>query len=318
MAKVHTPASGTDIADALFSQLLEFRWRDVSFPATSFETSLRHDLAEHKFPDHDGADIESTGLAPVEIAARIPFRNGVIPARSESFGILYPTQFRRFITAMADKSTGTLQHPEFGSILCKPVSCKVVWAAEPRDGVDVDVQWLQTIDSATAAEFFSESPVQTATLGALDLDSNIGTLGPVLPQTPEFKPTFADTMRSIQAIGDTVTLLAHRGAGVINSLQYRIDAIEESVRRAEKAGDVTLWALRQAAGRMRSGLEGLRETLLQSKGRRIGLYPVRKVMTLAGVAAAIPTAVTDLMNLNPALLRNPVVLPGQIVRYYAS
>ena len=299
--------------DELFAQLKEFSWRGIAFPATTFETVLRHDLAEHKYPDRDGADVEATGLAPIEITARVPFRNGVIPARSESFGRLYPDTWRRFIAAMADKSTGTLQHPELGPLRCKPHSVRTVWAAEPRDGVDVDCSWIETIDPQQKVAM--PSPIQTAMRGALDLDASLGTVAS-LPQTPTYEPNFADMMRGIQAIGDSVTLLSHRGAGVIASVEYRAQAVIDSVDRADKAGDVTLWALRQAAERVKSGVRGLRDTLLQSK-RRIGLYPVPKPMTLAGVAAALSVDVTDLIDLNPGLLRLPIVAQGAIVRFYA-
>lgn len=307
------PVANTDIASELFSQLLEFKWRDVSLPTTTFELSLKQTLAEHKYPDKDGANIEATGREPLEISARIPFRNGAVPAKSESWGILYPDQWRKFLAAAADKSDGVLQHPELGAIICKLVSFKTVWAADVRDGVDVDCVWMETISTDTAAEFLAPTPITTATLGATDLDANIGDAGPLLPQTPAFKPSFADTMRSIQAIGDTVSGIKYSIAGQVNSLQFRAQLVEQSVNRAGQP--VTLWPLRQNAIRVQDGLSNLRQTLLQSK-RKVGLYPVKVDQTLASVAQAAGAAIEDVINLNPSLLRNPIVLAGTYVRFY--
>ena len=120
MAEMFTGTIPADIlldASQLFASLLEFRWRDVSFPTTEFTTELRQDLAIHKLVDRDGAFVEGTGRAPLQITARVACLNGLDAGPNEHWQRpLYPYTWRKLFEACADKSTGTLQHPELGPI----------------------------------------------------------------------------------------------------------------------------------------------------------------------------------------------------------
>ena len=95
----------------LFEQLNACSWRDIPFPISSMKVTVSQDLVQHKYWGVDGASVEATGRAPLEIEAVIPFVNGIVPGKGEKWGVLYPTQFRSFLKAFVDKKTGTLVHP---------------------------------------------------------------------------------------------------------------------------------------------------------------------------------------------------------------
>lgn len=301
----------------LFEQLQEFKWRDISFPASTFSVHLRHSLATHRYPNVDGANVEATGRDELVFRARIPFYNGVVPGKGETFGILYPETYRKFLAAMADKSTGKLQHPELGLIECKPEECNTEWAADRRDGVTVDVTWVETEDQAvdTNAIFNSDSPITNVSLGALDLDASLGLALDQFPTLPKYQPDFAATMRSITAISDQVSLLSQRVKGKLDGVAYRVENLSNSISKARSS--VLTAKLGPSTERLKAGIIDLRKTL-GTTGKTIVFEVVRTPMTLANVAQNAGAPIVELIKLNNDLVREPVVAAGTIVRHYKT
>ena len=131
----------------LFAQLLEFQWRGIRFPITETVLELRQDLAIHKLVDRDGASIEGTGRAPLQINVRVPFLNGLTRGRAELWeSPLYPTAWRQVFAACADKSNGVVTHPELGDITCKCEVMSTRWSGDVRSGVFVNMTFLETDD----------------------------------------------------------------------------------------------------------------------------------------------------------------------------
>ncbi len=329
------------MTETLFAQLNAFEWRSsgasppVQFPCTSMHVELMHDLAEHKFWGVDGARIEATGRAPFVFTASIPFRNGIVPGKSEKWGILYPTAYREFLKATADRATGTLVHPELGELLCKVKQVSTQWDAHRRDGCDVTATWIETLPpDAFEISVSTDSPIGTVELSALDLDASIRTVSPALPELPKYQPDFAATMRSIAAVGDQIALNSQRRAGQVDAVMYRINAIEDSVTRViarepttvaeivkpdttARARSALAWPIRLSVTRMRNDLHDVRLRLL-ADGRPITHYTVPASVTLAGLVPATGAKVADLMALNPHLMSNPVIPAGTVIRLYTS
>ena len=253
----------------LFSQLREFKWRDVSFPSSSFEVTVQQDHAQHRYPGQDGANIEATGRAPLYFTAKIPFRNGIAPGKGESWGdisteTLYPFVYRKFLLACADRSTGSLQHPELGESRCKVESVRTLWDANRRDGVDVDVSWIEsTEDLLDATNIHAASPIATAEQAGADLDGQLAS-SLTVPVRPEFKPDFGDIMRGLKGISDQLSILEQRTVGKIDQVLYRVDALSDSVAKNKSSLD---WPLIQSIERIRDSLLRLKEASIQAGGR---------------------------------------------------
>lgn len=325
----------------LFSQLYPFTWKSgggvsVQFPVTAMRVELSQDLVEHRVWGQDGAHVESTGKAPVVFTAEIPFINSIVPGKNERWGVLYPTTYREFLVAMADRRTGELTHPELGLVNCKPKSCESSWRGEETAGCRVTASWVETLlpEEVGFIRLNTDSPATNAELAALDLDASIRDINPPLPSLPAYTPDFADTMRDVAAVVDQVGLLSQREAGKIDQVNYRLGAIESSITRTTRvvpqnvrqildrdptgpAKRVLSWPMLAATTTMRSALHDSRKKLLQG-GRPVSLYSVPRAMTLAMVVLATGAKIGDLVKLNPGIMGKPIVSIGTSVRYFAD
>jgi len=329
----------------ILEQLLPCSWTGVNrprieFPVTTITLSMDQDLAEHKFWGVDGVQVEATGRNSLVFEATIPFRNGIVPGKSENWGILYPTAFRQFLTACADRATGILVHPELGEFTCKVKSLRTSLTGERRDGVDVTVTWVETLfpEDISNIEDSSNSPVANAEISALSLDSNLDQLTTVDAKykLPVYAPTFADSVNQLTSITDRISLQEQRYVGVIDKVSYRLNQIEDSVTRVvtpprtsvksiinpnpqatNKAIATLAWPIRASIGQLRNTLNDVVKKILQT-GQKIIFYRVPSPVTLAGVSVSTGAGIVDLMNLNPSLVGQPFLQTGTMVRYYSG
>ncbi len=322
--------------NALFEQLLEFKWKDISFPTSKFALRLRHDLAQHKYPGKDGANVEETGRAPYQFTASIPFLNGAVPGKGETWGILYPTQYRQFMTVAAKGTTGVLQHPEFGEVSCKLESCETQWDATRRDGVIVECVWIETILAGDDVDLVNSrpSPISGVLLGALDLDAQISTITPPLPVLPAYRPDFAALMRGITSFTDQISLASQRGLGQVDAINYRLNTLQASIQKAGAIPATTVKAiinpptngaaLRALTWPMMNTIESFRASnadlklVLGTNGRPIRIYVTQIDTTLAAIAQNVGAQVSDVIALNPGACEDVVVEARTPIRYYAK
>lgn len=295
--------------------LRECKWRGIAFPISSLRTTLKQDLVEHKYWGQDGARLESTGQAPLTIEVVIPFRNGLAKAKSETWASLYPNTFRFFLLACSDRSIGIFDHPELGEIACKLSSADTVWDPNRRDGVDVHATFVQAnVQNDTSSPLADPSPAAGAQQSGFDLDAAITTLKPPLPTTPVYKANFADSIRSVLAVGDQVSLLQKQVGGKFSELAYRAQQIENSALSAKSA---LMWPIIVACERIKHVANSSPRGKFLQQQREVSYYVVPARTTLAGLVGDIPEAsIGDLIKLNPTLPANPSVLANTVVRYY--
>lgn len=299
----------------LFAQLNSFRWRNIEFPCESFELDISQDQAEHKWPDRDGAHVEGTGMVPRVFTAKALFLNGIKPGIHETqFGQLYPNQYRLFIAACSDRTTGVLQHPEFGNINAKCKSVKTHWAANRRDGVVCDVVWVESDDITFRNLQDTTSPVGAVITAATELDDaltavsdsfHFGSFG-----------GFSDLTSFLTSIVDTATLFEKQVAGKIANVGYQLERLSAAVDRLK---DPRTAGIRQAIERLRDSLNKAKVQLL-ARQPTIAVFIVPKAMTLGQVAAILKASPDDLAHLNAGTLvaQKTSSLPsGTRVRYYA-
>ena len=323
------PFFGTIPADAppsygqLFDQLLEFQWRGIGFPVAEFAVDLRQDQTIHKIVDKDGAHVEGTGRHPLQFTARVPFLNGLSSGLAETWGLsnnwtLYPTVWRQFFQACADKSTGDLQHPELGVITCKCESARTRWAADVRTGVWVDVTWIESDDSAIqlTEALQKESPIATVSSVGAALDAYLSDPTNLkAPELPTFPTTFGDFVNAIRGTIDQTTILQRSFAGRIDNLIYQATSIEDALDRSVNANALN-WPVTQACEQMKSAAYVLKATI-GTKSKTVALYTVPKDSTLGQIAATLGADLGPLMALNVAFVGAGVVPGGSVVRYYA-
>lgn len=302
--------------DFFESELLEAKFRDVTFPTSDFQVKIQQSIAQHARADQDGARIESTGRDPLVFSATIPFRNTVTRGRNETWGTLYPDAHRAFLSAMSDRSTGTLVHPSIGPVLVKAVSCSTSLTGSKRDGEDVTAEWIEYSEDedASNAILSSNSPIGIATINAIDLDSGIDELNLGGFDPDGGLPSFEESMRTITGAIDTASLIARKVFGVIDRVIYRIDAIDFSLR---EAANPQLWPVRQNIFRLRAAMLDLRARA-SFESSDVSLYIVPAPTTLANLASRFDNKVSDMLQLNPGLSARPSVTRGTVVRYYSK
>lgn len=296
-----------------FQQLLPFKWRDQHLPLTKIQVSLAHDLVEHKYWGVDGARVEATGVAPVRISAVIPLSNHIYPGAQEkwSAGDLYPTALRAFIISFAKRTTGLLQHPEFGQIACKPDRMEFELSGESQGATAISASWVETLDDDVVSNVVS-SPVVDIEITAASLEANMASLRKLVPTLPSFDQDLGTFIRKLSAFPDAITILSYRQAGVINNILYQCGRLEAALLRAKNA---LTWAAIQNVQRIKSAAYTARAKFLRPGG--VGLYVVPASTTLAATVSALPagTKFGEVIRLNPDLVRTPLVSKGTPVRY---
>lgn len=310
----------------VIGELSAFSWRELEFPTTRFSVALAHDLVEHKYWGRDGADVEATGRAPLRIRANIPFVNHIFPGPGEKWlqGKLYPFVFNAFLKVFADRSSDVLNHPELGSIRCKPSNLSVEWSGkDTRDGVLVDAEWVETLD--VVGEGFEVS-FRDSQIGNINAASNlesqkldVAALLPPAEQTDFWSVVLSTDLRdvanAITSIGGRAGAAAYTLNGKLSSLEYMADRIERSL---DATNSPLTWPARQSCSRMRDGAQRAR-TNGNHEGRTILHHTTKRALTLAGVSVSIPGAqVGDLLRLNPRLASSPIIPAGTIVRHFAA
>lgn len=133
------------------SNLLELQWRGIPFPSIMFSENGSQQLSVHRFPNQDSARVEPTGRMPSRFTCRAVLTNSVFPGQNESWkqGQLFPLVYDKLLASFytdSSQSPGTLQHPSLGPITCRVVKWDYSFAgAGPRDGVFLDIEWIETI-----------------------------------------------------------------------------------------------------------------------------------------------------------------------------
>lgn len=303
----------------ILKSLQAFSWRGIEFPVTAMRLSISQSLAEHEYWGFDGARVEATGRKPLIFTATIPFLNGIAPGNAERWGQLYPTTFRKFLSAMADKSTGALIHPEMGDLSAKPHSATADWKGDSaRSGAMVEATWTETlVESYDLTALDNPSTVADVRVAATSLDVLETELRSELEgyTLPKFERTFTDTFDELAAVGDQVWAFKLRATGKIDNLIYKANSVREAALRAL---DPLAWPAVQSATRLLDAAEDLRKSVNAAGGRDIVFYSVPSATTVAALVPVTQTPVGELIELNPTLAIDPIVKRDTVIRYYAS
>jgi hypothetical protein len=312
------------VADAL-SGLLEFSWRDISFPTTEFSVSLQHDTATHAPWRKQGENIESTGRKSLVFRASIPFYNNLLQGKSETWTNLYPDRYRKFLNACADIQLGYVEHPELGRWKCKPITCETSWDASRRGGCMVTAEWRESVDlNEDSASALVESPLREADLAAANLDKAIEVptspsrltgeafIREQAPGFPKRQTSFQDVVNAIGSVGDQSKLFAARQAGMVGRIDY---AAKQILRSVDVANDPLLHDVKRQAIRVRNSAADLKRTIESLNGASLVIYSVQRTVTLVGLAQAIGVPLGNVLPFNPALAAKPVVRAGTVIKF---
>lgn len=298
--------------------LVEIKWKDISFPITDVRTSLKHDLVEHRYPDRDGAHVESTGRAPLHVSAKALFYNNVSPGLGESwkYGTMFPSTYNQFVEVCKDRGVGTLQHPFLGKFDAKLVSMETNLDSARRDGVTVDLEWIETIKIETFEEnvIIEPSKLESNAQSVMDAFNEVPKGIPIDRSILEEKINLLDAIDRIKGFIDSLTLIGMKALGQIDKVMYHLNNLMFSI---ERVNDVLLANLKSKIQALKSALNATRQVLNKKLGE-IRFYIVPKDTTIGSLSAKLGNNIVDLIKLNPVIATQPVVKSLTPVRYYKA
>lgn len=290
-------------------QLPRASWREIEFPVSNSEYGFQQEQAPHRYLFRDDKLIESIGRDNPTYRYTIPFREDITGGGwSHLFIGVYPD----FLNACQDRSRGVLTDPVHSSIPAKCVSWRETRDVNRRDGLDVEVEFI----FAPAENDFSSArgiaglvrTLQGAKDFALRLDTEVAKVGfrQQLPPEPTINP-----LDLVSTFSDQVDVAGNQVTAAFGDSALRA---ERTATAIEKLKNPSLEPQRQRARRLREALLSI-----EDKTDPTGTKPLRRITnttdrTVSAVAKLLGLTVQELVRLNPALRRTPLVKAGTELR----
>jgi len=292
---------------------------------------MQQDLAMHKRADRDGAFVEATGRSPATYSLTIPFLDGLTRASTETWEALFPETYDRFRAAWADRSTGELIHPIHGPIQVKPQSWSATLDPDQRNGLIVQVTFVETNSDDDDATI-SPSVYVTAESSAKSLDDKLGTLNPnpnIFDENSEEK-SFSDYIDKLSQYSNPNNTYVQRGVQKINGAIAKAERVKASLDRGMEVKDVLtgrtqplaagIANIRQDADNLINSLIQVRSKLLSSENKPIGTYRVLAPQTMLSLSLILGNTTQELESLNLGIRRQRSVFiaPNTVWKYYVK
>lgn len=293
--------------------LQEAKFRDIAFPVSNVNTSFSQDLVQHRYPDRDGAHVESTGRAPYVFAFKAIFLNNTSRGKNETwaYGNLFPTIFNKFVSACKDRSVGKLQHPIHGTFDVKCQNISYDLNANTRDGVIADVSFIETIKNELAikvptAQAEAEIKALEDALNSLPTQYKI-----VIPEAQ--KADLFDALNDIKAFADTASLAVAKTLGQVDRALAKVNRVGESFRNLNNVAVSSVVSKCTMLSSTLSDIQKSAGSLTESSQERV--YITSERTSLPSLVGPLRTDIISLIKLNQKLARMPIIPAGTAVRY---
>lgn len=326
----------------ILSQLKPCTFRGIEFVVSSFNVRLAHDLAEHKRVGIDGGSVEETGRNPLVFTCRAIFRNHVTVNKAAGYfatSAMYPDRFQQFLDAVGDGTNGDLQTPHMGTFKVKVRSVNVPLNPNIRDGVDVDVEFVESGEDALP----SLSSVTSAKQAGADLDAKSQFKPPEDEKDGFSFESVMGAMNKVAGVANRVELLQKRALGKVKAVIFRVNRTisaykslansvgdtlddltasvgqlgaplrkKQQLKRKSDATEAVVKALR-AGERVRAA--SLASALQAAKPPKLKVYVTRGEMTMSAISYALKIPIMYLVVWNPGLASKVSVPSNTMVRY---
>jgi prophage DNA circulation protein len=286
----------------VLARLSEASWRGITFYHGQMSFGFEQQHVQHLYPDRDAGFIESTGRNPATYTFAVLFRNGIAGWKDTP----YPTVWRKFVAACADRTRGVLVHPEFGDLNVKCKTCRTTWDPARRDGVDVEVEFVEASDEenelATALGKIGTVALSTAR----SIDDALGNVSPV-PELPDtLKPSLLDSLKKLKGSLDQFKQGIGNIGAQIDSVLGGISDLTDTISALD---DPKNYPLIDALQRLFGDVVDLASTSTR-KGKPVTLAQSSQTADVSTVAAFFGMSVEDFLRLNPSLASRTSVAAG--------
>jgi LysM repeat protein len=297
--------------NALFAKKTEAQWRKIIFPFTSRE--VRFGVAVAKYPILYRTELHESLL----VSARV--LTYTIPATDsltiKPYANWFSTQFDKFYQSFhGDRSVGALNDPLYGGIQALPLDWQEAATLEDRNGVRLQVSFVEWIDPNTLESQPKGALVSQAEEHARTLDSEIAKISRFsLPKLPSM--SFSQMIAKVKGFGDQLIRAGTKATATLHDIAGHCEALVRTFDRLRNPGETV--GARAAAQRLHKvSVEMAKRAADPAK--LVKEVTTNTWQTITGLAADAGMAVADVLALNPGLSGLNRVPPGTKVRVHRS
>lgn len=264
-------------------------------------------LAESRYPYIDGASHQFMGRDPFPMKFKFYFLNSLR-------GDMFPELFNLWLPVFTTGALGELAHPILGEVNARCHDWTVELAAQMTSGVVVNVTFIESLKDVDDEEFSFGAETQSLAANAEACDIGMAIFDIPYP-TGEGAPT------SLGHMIDQLTSFSHSARnqieGALNQAIGTVDKIIITAEGPRQGGLVPVWALHDNLVMLRNNLSNtLNKRLLSKTERVIQETVLSNDHTFETIAARQGNTVSDIMTLNPSLVKFPILRAGTVVKYY--
>ena len=301
------------------ADLPELEWRGLTAPFTSASFDVAFDLAPRAYYGVDGFGHDNTGRQSSPFPCSLVFLNTVRPNS-------FPALYNEWVAAcIDDKSPDWLLHPLRGLTRARVQSFGVVFEASRRAGVIVNVVFVETVEDLDQRVPFggpADAPEAAATaadeaLAAVGVSYPAPTIVPVLTTTGQ-PPTLDNATSLTEAYAAVKGQLFSASLTATSALNRLLGIVATLLDDVDDLGDHDAWAAHSNLIAFYASLKRIQRDAERLVARATATRTLKKDTTLDEFARDVGNNLVDIMSLNVQALRSPVVLKGEVLRYYTG
>ncbi|MGK3981306.1 hypothetical protein WMF38_57445 [Sorangium sp. So ce118] len=276
-------------------------------PCKTVGLDFEHSLPVRQYPYVDGDGHDHTGRRSATMPVQLLFLNTL--TLEQPGIILFPSVFNQWLERLLDGRAGNLEHPIFGNRRARVARGSVPLVAEVRDGVVVDVTFVETLDEPEQQIPFAgpETSVAASAMAAQEACDEYDI------DYPDGESDGTDLVSAVRGVIGQLDSTASQIDGTINRVMGNVTRMLDD---AEALNDHNAYAAIDNLTTLWAGLKQLKEHLPVQLQRAVGVAVTDATTTLDKIALARGNKLEDIINLNPLLLAEPFVLKGVKYKYF--
>lgn len=291
-------------------QLQRASWRGIEFPVLSRGFGFQQENSETKFIFRDKALIESLGQKNPTWRYTIPFREDIAKGPWVNlFTVVYP----KFLAACVDRSRAELIDPVHGFKPAKCVSLSETLSPQRRDGIDVEVEFIEAPPEKPETAVRVPKTLQGAVGMAGQLDRQLRAVNRQFQKPPpEPKNSPLDALSSVT---DQVSVGIDKVTAAFADAAFRV---EKSVASLQELKSVSVAPTMLQAKRLQYAILQLEEETDPTGARVTRRLTTGVDYSIAALSMRLGMSIQELIRLNPFLRRTPLVKAGTELRVTAE
>lgn len=294
-----------------FDSLPHFSWRGIKVPIIGRRRTFSHQEVTHQIQYASGEIVEITVSNNWRFDYTLPFREGIDKG---GYGALFTKRLKDFQAAFEDRLPGELIDPVHGSIVARPISFSESLDASRRDGVEVDVAF---VEHKTSGELRPNVPFapsnESLVTDARAIDNQVALQTWEGDEPEDLADGGINPIDALTSVIRQADRVNQRNKAIFEDTARRLHALEDAV---DDSGDSSLVPIKVNARKAR--LDVMRAKARErSEGKQTKLFRLPTDMAPTDVASLVKMSLYDFVVLNPFVANDTLILQGTVVRYYA-